>query len=84
VEGGQVAHGELAILRRRASVAFQPVDAALHGVALLVDLGIDDPSVPRTSTGPATTPYLLKIKVRVFGGRCFVEAGIMGPHRPAG
>jgi hypothetical protein len=41
VDGGFVADGELVLAGGDGPVAFQPVDAAFHGVALLVNLGIE-------------------------------------------
>jgi hypothetical protein len=41
VQGGLVAQGELVIAGGDRSVLFEQVDAALHGVALPVDLGVE-------------------------------------------
>jgi hypothetical protein len=41
VECGPVAHGEFVVSRRDGAVAFEPVDTALHGVALLVDVRVE-------------------------------------------
>jgi hypothetical protein len=41
VDGGLVADGEFVVPGGRGAVAFEPVDAALHGVALLVDLRVE-------------------------------------------
>ena len=41
VEGGLVADGELVVPGRDGAVALEPVDAAFHGVALLVPLGVE-------------------------------------------
>lgn len=41
MDGGFVAYGELGVEGRHGAVAFEPVDAAFHGVALFVDLGVE-------------------------------------------
>jgi pimeloyl-ACP methyl ester carboxylesterase len=41
VDGGLVAYGEFVVAAGSTSVAFEAVDAALHGVALLVDVGVE-------------------------------------------
>jgi hypothetical protein len=41
VECGQVTHGEFVVPRGRTTVAFDPVDAALHRVALPVDRSVE-------------------------------------------
>jgi hypothetical protein len=54
VDGGLVAHGEFVVAAGYASVAFKAVDVALHGAALLVDVGVEgrppfDPFLRRLS-----------------------------------
>jgi hypothetical protein len=54
VDGGLVAHGEFVVAAGYASVAFKAVDVAPHGVALLVDVGVEgrptfDPFLRRLS-----------------------------------
>jgi hypothetical protein len=41
-----VAHGKLVEPGSHGAVAFEPVDAAFHGVALLVDLGVEGGAPP--------------------------------------
>ena len=41
MDGGFVADGEFVVPGGDCAVAFEPVDAAFHGVALLVDLGVE-------------------------------------------
>jgi hypothetical protein len=41
VDGGFVTNGEFVVAGRHGAVAFEAVDAALEGVALLVDLGFE-------------------------------------------
>jgi hypothetical protein len=41
VDSGFVADGEFVVASSHGTVAFEPVDAALHRVTLLVDLGVE-------------------------------------------
>jgi hypothetical protein len=62
VDGGFVAHSELAVPRGHSAVACEPADAALDGVALLVALRVEDgaggvPGIPfRTAWGCGLSP----------------------------
>ena len=65
-DGGKVADGEFVVSGRNGSVSFESVDAALHGVTLLVDLAVEG---WRPATGRTTPEPMADLIARLADGR---------------